>query len=115
MDNPVRELSNVICKKISELNIDLDTKKLVTNFMEISLIDLAYLLSAKEDSFDITDIKDLDYVYLFDLERNMFWKGTHGYTSSIRDAMLFPFEVAKNKSNEYNSNTKIVFFEGANW
>ncbi|MGL5713400.1 MAG: hypothetical protein ACRCX2_10305 [Paraclostridium sp.] len=117
LDNPVRKLGIVVNETISQLDIDLETDKLVTNFMNMALIDLAYLLSAKEDEFPLEYLekKEIDYVYLFCKERNRFWKGTHGYTDSIRQAQLFPIEVAKYKVDEPCSNNKIVFFEGANW
>lgn len=69
-----------------------------------------YVIKAMTDVFDIEDAPK--HVYLFDLKRNMFWRGMHGYTSDIFSADIFDINEAKKiVEDDYGNNTKIVYFD----
>ena len=75
------------------------------------LLDSEYLVRAITDDFVIDNDNPPEYVYLFDLERNMFWKSMHGYTRSIENAELFKINTAKSiVENDISNNTKIIAF-----
>ena len=76
-----------------------------------SLESSEYLAKAMTDIFDID--KDCpEVVYLFDMEKCMFWKQSrYGYTRDIYSAGLFNLDEAKKiVGNDVKGNTKIVYF-----
>lgn len=80
------------------------------------LMDMRYTVAAIYA--DDKALRELNYrefeekqVYLFDKERNMFWKNSHGYTLYISEASLWPLRKAQEICNEdMQNNTKIVSF-----
>ena len=70
-----------------------------------------FLIEAITKEFDIDEAPSV--VYLFDLDRNMFWKqNEYGYTRDIFSAGIFDLEEAKKISeNDFNKTTKIVYFK----
>lgn len=67
-----------------------------------------YVIKAMTQEFD--EDMATDMVYLFDLRRNMFWKN-FGYTRDIYSAAVFTLEEAKMLiDQDYNKNTKLVYF-----
>lgn len=68
-----------------------------------------YLINAMVEDFNVEEAPE--QVYLFDKQRNMFWKCRYGYTREIISAYLFSLEEAKRiVEDDYNNNTKIVYF-----
>ena len=73
------------------------------------LVTNEYVVKAMTDDFDIENAPNK--VYLFDTNRNMFWKGSHGYTRDIYSAALFSLEGAIIIADkDIDKTTKIVYF-----
>lgn len=91
-----------------EGTMDQDERKQLRVLRNI-INDGKFVISALLDDFPIENAPE--DVYLFDLERCMFWRqNLFGYTSDIYSAGTFDLEFAKGKANSKNSNTKIVYF-----
>lgn len=74
------------------------------------LDDASFVMRCITDDFPLNHAPS--HVYLFDLEREVFWKNNDkGYTRDIYNAGLFGLEDAKEKvNNDLENKTKIVYF-----
>lgn len=93
---------------LNSVNNDAERNELSTLLKLLELNE--YVIRAMTDVFNIEDAPER--VYLFDLKRNMFWNGVHGYTSDFFSAGIFDVSIAKKiVEDDYTNNTKIVYFD----
>ena len=104
------DLRKTIHELYDNVEYEIDPKDRKQLFVLYDLLSTnEYVVKAMTDDFDIENAPNK--VYLFDTSRNMFWKGSHGYTRDIYSAALFSLDGAIIIADkDIDKTTKIVYF-----
>ena len=110
LENVKEDLRKAIHELYDNVEYEIDPKDRKQLFVLYDLlVTNEYVVKAMTDDFDIENAPNK--VYLFDTSRNMFWKGSHGYTRDIYSAALFSLEGAIIIADkDIDKTTKIVYF-----
>lgn len=105
--NLIAKYKNEITDKIQSSMNENERKQLRALWDLIN--DNKYVIKAMTEEFSLDNAPE--YVLLFDMERNKFWKqNKFGYTADVFMAGEFKLSEAKSIAEKINSNTKIVYF-----
>ena len=110
LENFKEDLRKTIHELYDNVEYEIDPKDRKQLFVLYDLlVTNEYVVKAMTDDFDIENAPNK--VYLFDTSRNMFWKGSHGYTRDIYSAALFSLDGAIIIADkDIDKTTKIVYF-----
>ena len=110
LENFKEDLRKAIHELYDNVEYEIDPKDRKQLFVLYDLlVTNEYVVKAMTDDFDIENAPNK--VYLFDTSRNMFWKGSHGYTRDIYSAALFSLEGAIIIADkDIDKTTKIIYF-----
>ena len=110
LENFKEDIRKTIHELYDNVECEIDPKDRKQLFVLYDLLSTnEYVVKAMTDDFDIENAPNK--VYLFDTSRNMFWKGSHGYTRDIYSAALFSVEGAIIIADkDIDKTTKIVYF-----
>ena len=110
LENFKEDIRKTIHELYDNVEYEIDPKDRKQLFVLYDLlVTNEYVVKAMTDDFDIENAPNK--VYLFDTSRNMFWKGSHGYTRDIYSAALFSLEGAIIIADkDIDKTTKIVYF-----
>ena len=110
LENFKEDLRKTIHELYDNVEYEIDPKDRKQLFVLYDLlVTNEYVVKAMTDDFDTENAPNK--VYLFDTKRNMFWKGSHGYTRDIYSAALFSLEGAIIIADkDIDKTTKIVYF-----
>ena len=110
LENFKEDIRKAIHELYDNVEYEIDPKDRKQLFVLYDLLSTnEYVVKAMTDDFDIENAPNK--VYLFDTSRNMFWKGSHGYTRDIYSAALFSLEGAIIIADkDIDKTTKIVYF-----
>ena len=110
LENFKEDLRKTIYGLYDNVEYEIDPKDRKQLFVLYDLlVTNEYVVKAMTDDFDIENAPNK--VYLFDTSRNMFWKGSHGYTRDIYSAALFSLDGAIIIADkDIDKTTKIVYF-----
>lgn len=115
----VKSLINLYIENSVSLSSAIESKKDMEtlDITTIMLSNIRYTIDAIY--FDDTELRNLNpsevpndfSVFLFDTKRNMFWKGSYGYTFNISDAAIWDLKTAQAKvKDDFKNETKMVSF-----
>ena len=110
LENFKEDLRKTIHELYDNVEYEIDPKDRKQLFVLYDLlVTNEYVVKAMTDDFDIENAPNK--VYLFDTSRNMFWKGSHGYTRDIYSAALFSLDGAIIIADkDIDKTTKIIYF-----
>ena len=110
LENFKEDIRKTIHELYDNVEYEIDPKDRKQLFVLYDLlVTNEYVVKAMTDDFDIENAPNK--VYLFDTSRNMFWKGSHGYTRDIYSAALFSLEGAVIIADkDIDKTTKIIYF-----
>ena len=110
LENFKEDLRKAIHELYDNVEYEIDPKDRKQLFVLYDLlVTNEYVVKAMTDDFDIENAPNK--VYLFDTSRNMFWKGSHGYTRDIYSAALFSLDGAIIIADkDIDKTTKIIYF-----
>ena len=110
LENFKEDLRKAIHELYDNVEYEIDPKDRKQLFVLYDLlVTNEYVVKAMTDDFDIENAPNK--VYLFDTSRNMFWKGSHGYTRDIYSAALFSLDGAVIIADkDIDKTTKIIYF-----
>ena len=110
LENFKEDIRKAIHELYDNVEYEIDPKDRKQLFVLYDLlVTNEYVVKAMTDDFDIENAPNK--VYLFDTKRNMFWKGSHGYTRDIYSAALFSLEGAIIIADkDIDKTTKIIYF-----
>lgn len=108
----IKELKEIVQneKLRAKKSLVADNENLIKDYNNIifALESITYNVIAKNNEFPINDAPE--DVYIYNLEKQGFWKGYHGYTKYLDNAKLFGKNEAIEITKSINSKNKIVYF-----